>query len=242
MSTMSSEPQRLSATAEEPATGALPPLADPERMLALAYAPEAVRPALHALWALDEQFGTVVATTREPQIGVMRLVWWRDALETLDQAPAPAEPLLAELAASTLDAGVSGATLAGMEEGWTALLESDPPEEKAIEDHARIRGAGMFETSATLLGGAHGIDIAAAGEAWAFADLARRLSNARARDCAIMLGRARLPRMGAPWPRSLRPIGMLAVLAGSELRAGSAGRRGSPRRVFRAALHGLTGR
>ena len=73
MSTMSSEPQRLSATAEEPATGALPPLADPERMLALAYAPEAVRRALHALWALDEQFGTVVeepANHRGPFRGV----------------------------------------------------------------------------------------------------------------------------------------------------------------------------
>lgn len=212
-------------------------------MLALAYAPEAVRPALHALWALDEQFGAVLSSTREPQIGAMRLVWWRDALETLDPASPPSEPLLAKLAETTLDAGVSGSTLAEMEGGWTALLESDPPDEQSITEHARIRGARVFETSAVLLGGAKGVDVTAAGEAWAFADLVRRLSNEEARDCAISLGRTCLPRMGtSPWPRSLRPLGMLAMLAGSELRAGSPGRRGSPRRVFRAALHGLTGR
>ena len=49
-------------------------------MLALSYAAAARRPALAALWQLDERMGSIVAAARDPLIGSMRLVWWRDAL------------------------------------------------------------------------------------------------------------------------------------------------------------------
>ncbi|MET0376783.1 MAG: squalene/phytoene synthase family protein, partial [Rhizorhabdus sp.] len=71
-------------------------LSDPERQLALTYAPPPVRAGLACLWQIDERMAAIVAAAREPAIGAMRLLWWRDALAKLDdaEAPVPAEPLL----------------------------------------------------------------------------------------------------------------------------------------------------
>ena len=66
---------------------------DPERALALSYAVEG-RDALAALLALDDALARLLRSTREPALGQMRLAWWREALERLDTAPPPAEPVL----------------------------------------------------------------------------------------------------------------------------------------------------
>ena len=55
----------------------------PERELAVAYARRTVRQSLSTLFALDERLGTIVARAREPGIGMIRLLWWRDALIAL---------------------------------------------------------------------------------------------------------------------------------------------------------------
>ncbi len=101
--------------------------------------PAGVRPAVTALWALDEQFAHIVASTREPMIGEMRLVWWRDALVRLDGSAPPGEPLLQALSRDVLPAGLTGAEMSAMEEGWAVLLPADHvgPSERAI--HARAR-------------------------------------------------------------------------------------------------------
>ena len=123
-------------------------LADPERLLALSYAPAERRAALAALWRLDERMGTIVATAREPAIGAMRLLWWRDALTGLDTPGAmpPAEPLLGEIALRLLPAGLPGRSIAEIEEGWAALLEAEAPGEAeiAVADFPFERG---LETS-----------------------------------------------------------------------------------------------
>ena len=82
------------------------PIVDPERNLVLAYAPVRARAALATLWRLDERLGGVVATTSEPMIGRIRLAWWREALERLDQGGPPAEPLLRETAETLLPLGI----------------------------------------------------------------------------------------------------------------------------------------
>ena len=101
-----------------------------------------MRAGLACLWQIDERMAAIVAAAREPAIGAMRLLWWRDALAKLDdtQAPVPAEPLL-EAASTTLSAaGLSGEAIAGIEEGWAALLEAEEPGEPEIVAHGRERG------------------------------------------------------------------------------------------------------
>ena len=43
--------------------------------LAMTYAPATKRPALEALFALDDTLAGILRTTREPLVGQMRLTW-----------------------------------------------------------------------------------------------------------------------------------------------------------------------
>ncbi len=215
---------------------------DPERALAVAYAPAAARPALAALWALDERLGTTVASTREAMIGRIRLAWWREALERLDTHAPPAEPLLATIAATILPRGVSGADLALLEAGWAALVDGDTPDAAAMAAHGAERGAPLFALAATIL--APPADMAAvraAGAGWALADLGHRLRDPAARATARGLALRELAAAPRRWPSPLRPLGALTLLARADAAAETRAQ-GAPRRLARMALHRLTGR
>lgn len=206
-------------------------LTDPERALAVTYALPALRPGLTALFALDEKFGEIVATTTEPMIGLMRLAWWREALEKLGAAPIAGEPLLQQLAGIT-SKGVSPASLAAIEDGWTAMLDGEMDDE-AIARHGRVRGGSLFRAAADWLGAADA-GIAAAGAGWALADLGHRHSDPRVRETARAQARAQLaPLKGRRWSRAALPLAALATLAARDAAATGARRQGSPRRLIR---------
>lgn len=211
------------------------PLDDPERALAFRYAPAERRAGLSALFALDDRFSRIVREAREPAIGQLRLTWWFEALERLDSALAPAEPLLRALAAEVLPTGVTGRALAAMVDGWEPLLLEDAPDWGLI---GRARGGRLFEAAARLLGDADP-RIGSMGEGWALAEFATRWrtpDGARARGLAA----TRLAALsGTALPRALRPLGALALLARSDL---AGGRPGSPARIARLLAHRLTGR
>ena len=212
---------------------------DPDRTLALAYVPARHRAAVGALWRLDAALGAALAGGREPLIGRIKLAWWREALEALDSAPPPAEPVLQAAAAHVLPA-VSGAELARMEEGWAVLPGAEILDSDGLHAYAAKRGGLLFRYTARLLGGeAEGLEPA--GEAWALVDLARHCATAEDSDVALAAARTRsLPRR---WPARLRPLGMLAVLAARDSDPGRAPweGRGSPKRMWRMLRHRIFG-
>ena len=217
------------------------PLLDPDRILALSYVPSARRSAVGALWHLDAALGAVLSAGREPMISRIKLAWWRDSLEKLDREKAPAEPVLQAVAEHVLPAGVSGAELAAMEEGWAVLLSDQVLTPSDLETYAARRGALLFACSARLLGGEGGGGVERAGEAWALADLARHSGNEEDKGSAAKAARERgLPKR---WPSRLRPLGMLAVLARRDLESGAGPwpAQGSPRRMLRMLGHRLSG-
>lgn len=197
-----------------------------ERVLALSYAPADVRAAVTALFGLDARLREIARRARDPMIGTMRLVWWRDALAALDEAPAPAEPLLRTLAAEVLPRGACGAALAVMAEAWAGGLEGEV-DWAAV---ARERGGRLFGLAAMLLG-EEDDRVGRLGEAWAGVDLARDWPVAAAVPDELFARR---------WPRRLRALGALGLLARSDLDATN--RPGSPSRVARLLAHRLTGR
>lgn len=215
-------------------------LADPERALAVAYAPRVARDALTALFALDERFGRIVASTSEPMIGLMRLTWWREALEAIDRDPAPAEPLLRALATHVLPYGVTGAALAAIEDGWSALIDG-AADDAAIARHGRERGRKLFGATAMILG-AQDDRLLLAGEVWSLADLGFRHSQAPLRQAALARADylARHVRAGR-WPVTARPLAALFVLARRDAAAGARAQ-GSPARLLRMLALRLTGR
>src|SRR4051812_13606979 len=66
----------------------------PDRALMLLHFPVGVRPAIAALWAVDEAMGAVVAEATQPALAAIKLAWWRETLERLDRESAPPEPRL----------------------------------------------------------------------------------------------------------------------------------------------------
>lgn len=215
--------------------------ADPERALALSYAPVETRAGLAALLALDDTLAQILRTTREPLVGQMRLTWWHEALSALDTAPPPAQPVLQALATEVVPRGVSGAQLAGLIEGWEVLLEADPITEADLIAHAERRGARLFVAAGTILASAADNRIVPAGEGWALADLGGNLSDSLVAGRARALARERLDLAGARrWSRAGRALGAIALIARMNLESGSVP--GAPKRVARLAWHRLTGR
>lgn len=211
---------------------------DPERALVLAYVPASARPALAALWQLDAECGAVLATGTEPMVTRIRLAWWREALERLDREAPPPQPLLQTIAAHVLPAGVTGAELSRITEGWDAIVGAAAPEAEALNLYAAERGARLFRLSARLLGGdAH---VEPSGEAWALIDLARHSAD-RDEAYAAMMAAAVRKRDKSRWPRTLRPLGMLASLIDRDLRKSYPERQGRPSRIARMICYRLMG-
>ncbi len=213
---------------------------DPERTLALSYAPAARRAALAALFALDDALAQLMRTTSQPAVAQLRLAWWRDALAALDHAPAPAQPVLRGLEADLLPLGVRGGALVPIVHGWEVLVEEDRLDPEALRRFAEGRGL-VFEIAGAVMGG-RGEPLAAAGQGWALADLANHLSTAQEAEQARALARPLLvAATTARWGRPVRALGALAHLAGRDLSRGPEAV-ASPQRVGRMLWHRLTGR
>lgn len=215
--------------------------ADLDRYLAILYAPVELRPALFALHALDVELATVARTTTEPMIGQIRLAWWREALEKLDTAPPPAQPVLEALAGHVLPRGVAGASLTRLEDGFLALIGGEAVDAR---DYADARGGTLFEAAATALGVPPAALPAArtAGIVWA---CAQALASAQPEDAAEArrVGIAAhaelraLPRL----PSSGRLLIGLAALARRDLDGEHPPHRGSPARQMRLLWSIITG-
>ena len=213
---------------------------DPDRRLVLAYAPAKARAALEALWRLDVTLGAVLAGKREPMVARIRLAWWREALERLDTDPPPPEPVLQSLAAYVLPAGIAGAALAGMEEGWSVLLAEGALDAAALQTYAELRGGLLFRHSAGLLGATGDVD--AAGARWALVDLARHSAGPDEAAAALKMAAGIAP--DPTWPRALRPLAMLSLLASRDVERHPLPleRQGAPARMLRLFKYRLTGR
>jgi len=184
-----------------------------------------LRPAFDALFAIDDAMADIVAQSTQPALGAIKLAWWRERLEELDQGKVPAEPRLQTAADELLPRGVIGADLAKLEDGWAALLDQQPDESRIAE-----RGAQLFGMAAILLGADFNDDVAWAGRLFSSVDVVRRgLSNA-------VPDRPDLGQVVIDRP--LRPLTALSALAAR----GSLEPEATPGRAWALLRHRLTGR
>jgi phytoene synthase len=66
---------------------------DPDRYLATLFAPADAREALFALYAFDHEIARVRRLVSEPMAGLIRLQWWREALDAIAADRPPAHPV-----------------------------------------------------------------------------------------------------------------------------------------------------
>lgn len=173
----------------------------------------------------------VVLRSTQPALGAIKLAWWRERLEELDEGKVPAEPRLQDAANELLPRRLSGEDLAKLEAGWSALLEEEVDVARAEE-----RGARLFELFARLLGAEADEAALDGGRLFAQMDMHRR---------GLL---AALPRAGQPTPlragRQLRPLTGLAALSARDLRRATKGleAEATPGRAWALIRHRLTGR
>ena len=168
----------------------------------------------------------VVARATQPALGAIKLAWWCERLEELDQGEIPAEPRLRAAAAELLPRGVSGADLAQLEPGWATLLQEKPDAEVAV-----ARGVVLFGLAARLLDRDLPDGLEIAGRLHAAGSLSRR---GLAPDGAFVVTQS--PRI----PARFRALTGLAALARRDLARRE--EEASPARAWTLLRHRLTGR
>jgi len=179
-------------------------LRDPDRVFALGHVPATERPVVAALWALDEQMGQIVASTTQPMVGQMRLLWWREALEQRRSG----HPLLAQMGL-VFERGIDADGLGRLIDGWEELLEPLPLDETQLATFAEARGDQLFALTARICG--FGM-AAGAGAGWALADFGLRCSDKETSVRALTMAGKILPDVNVKaLPRALRILARLSM-------------------------------
>lgn len=80
---------------------------DRDRFLSTLFAPDEKRPHLGALYAFNAEICRVRDAVTEPQLGLIRLQWWRDTVEGIYQGQAtPGHPVAEALAGAIAEGGL----------------------------------------------------------------------------------------------------------------------------------------
>lgn len=158
--------------------------------------------------------GATVAASTQPALAAIKLAWWREQLQSLDDAAPPAEPRLEAVARELLPRGISGSQLAEIEPGWATLL--DQPVDPLLVAN---RGARIFVMLATLLGETDAL-IGDAGALWALASLSK------SGHLALLVAARRRAELlsGYRFPMRLRRLTVLARFAADDLQRSSCAR------------------
>lgn len=119
---------------------------DLDRYYCCLFAPSEPRSALFALLAFNQEVTKTRAVVSEPMLGEIRLQWWREALEEIEQGRPRANPVVQALAAIN---GISDLIpyLSRVIDGWTDDLH--PTEETGIdylETLARSTGGALHQS------------------------------------------------------------------------------------------------
>lgn len=208
---------------------------DRDRYLALLFAPASARSALAAVAAFNLELARAASEITESMLGLVRLQWWREAVEEIRAGGAVRRHQVAEaLAAATRARGLSTDRMLAMIASREEELESDGPPTQAVFDaRADATAANLIRLSLQAVGldpEETGLSAASAsvGRAYATVGCARSvLLDARRRR--IRLPAEALAEAGVdldqllelrPQPALQACLRLLAERAASDLRAG----------------------
>ncbi|MBZ0139965.1 MAG: squalene/phytoene synthase family protein [Pseudorhodoplanes sp.] len=122
---------------------------DRDRFLATLFAPAAVRPALHALYAFDLETARVAHRVREPLAGEVRLQWWHDVVAGLRDGEAAASPVALALRETLARYAIAPALMLGLIDSRRTQLHEPalahrPDDERRLADtHGAILAAAV---------------------------------------------------------------------------------------------------
>ena len=99
---------------------------EPERFLCAMFAPRDRRDAILALILLHRELAGIGQRTSERMPALIRLQWWRDAIEATAGGQPPSQPVLQALARPLLGGQLAASDLVDLVDGHEERLESTP--------------------------------------------------------------------------------------------------------------------
>jgi len=123
---------------------------DPDRFAMAMLAPASARARLVTLYALNAELARTALAARDPLIAEMRVQWWIDRLQALEDGPPPQHELLSPLWSAW---GSHAAEFAGLAEARRHDASRQPFEEaEAVVAYADATGATLMAHAAKALG------------------------------------------------------------------------------------------
>ena len=125
---------------------------DKDRFLATLFAPESQQPHLLALYAFSLEVARIRHVVSEPQIGLIRLQWWRDALDAIYDGTAAGHPVAEALAAAIAAGNLPKQPLQDLVTAHEFDLFADPmPDITTLEAYLGESNSALIQLAAMLL-------------------------------------------------------------------------------------------
>jgi len=224
---------------------------DHDRFLTALFVPAERREAVLSLFAFNLELARARELVREPMMGLMRLQWWRDAVEGIYGGAPRRHEVIAPLAAAISDHRLERRLFDRLIDAREADMSPQPPADPAaLADYAAATSGTLIRLVMTVLaaGEAESLDAGAAAEAigtaWALTGLIRAVPfHARARRLYLpqtLIDGAGLRVEVLFELRSSPPLAevcrQMAAAAGERLAAGRSAAQGLPRALLPALL------
>lgn len=165
---------------------------DPDRYASALFAPRPAREALFALYAFNVELARGAEQVSEPQLGEIRLQWWRDALERGTAGEATGHPVADAVGSAVRRYALSRDSIAGLIDARSFDVSVKiMPDSAALDDYLGKTAGALFRLGAEVVAPHRtaGIEpsVRAAGIAYGLTGLMRAL------PVHASLGRVDLP-------------------------------------------------
>jgi phytoene synthase len=159
---------------------------DPDRALAVLFAPADRHPALMALLAFNLEVAKIRESVSEPMLGEIRLQWWRETVEEIYTGAPRRHAVVQPLADAVARFGLPRAPFDRLIDARAFDLNDSPPADlAALIEYADATSGTLTRLALTILGVGNEAAASAGGNvgiAWALTGLLRAVSfHARAR-------------------------------------------------------------
>jgi len=122
---------------------------DPDRFASALFAPRPAREALFALYALNVELARSAEQVSEPQLGEIRLQWWRDALDRASVGEATGHPVADAVGSAVRRYSLSRDSLAGLIDARSFDVSVKiMPDSAALDDYLGKTAGALFRLTA----------------------------------------------------------------------------------------------
>jgi 15-cis-phytoene synthase len=126
---------------------------DPDRALAALFAPRDIRADLLALTAFNVELSRIAEQVSEPELGAIRLQWWRDAVARERNAEATGHPVADTLREVRQRRGLSSERIEGLIDARNFDIATRiMPDWNALETYLHDTAGALFALAATCAG------------------------------------------------------------------------------------------